>query len=443
MVLETELKLRLPPNRNAAFRRWMAAHAANAAAPETEQLLSIYYDTPTLELAQRDIGLRLRRVGDHWLQTVKLGEQAGTGLHQRQELETEVSGEALELERIVDRKIRQLLPQEDVASVLAPLFSTDIKRTRWIVRDARGNILEVCLDQGTIRAQGQSIKLNEVEIELKQGDVQAVFDLALQLASALPLIPDSQSKAERGYALCRNTPLPAASKARLPPLHTTLTPHRALKMIVQETLRHLQANVAGILDNDDMECVHQARVALRRLRSAQKAFAPLAASDEWQSIMTDAQWLASLLGRVRDLDVFLAETLPGIEAALAPDADFAPLKSALQGQRERCRREAHAAVISPRHGTLQLRLLAWLNRPAPRPKGKAIPLRDFSRRSLQQRWRPCARLARDWSSLNQEQRHELRKRAKKLRYTVEFFSPLYKPKRVAHYLEQLQALQQI
>lgn len=442
MALETELKLRLPPNRNAALRRWMAQHAA-AAAPVTEQLLSIYYDTPTLTLAQRDIGLRLRRVGDRWLQTVKLGEQAGGGLHRRQELETEVSGEALEPERIAERTIRQLLTREDVASALAPLFRTDIKRTRWMLCDAGGNILEVCLDQGTIRGQARSMKLNEVEIELKQGHVQAVFDLALQMAGTLPLIPDPQSKAEHGYALCRSAASPAASKARLPPVRGKQTPHRALKMIVQETLRHLQANVPGLLDHDDMECVHQARVALRRLRSARKAFAPLTTGDEWQGIMTDVQWLATLLGRVRDLDVFLGETLPGIEAALAPDADFAPLKAALHGQRERCRREAHAAVISPRHGRLQLRLLAWLNQPAPRPKGKALPLRDFARRALQQRWRPFARLARDWAALSQEQRHELRKRAKKLRYSAEFFSPLYPPKRVARYLERLQALQQI
>src|SRR5262245_14290278 len=107
MTIETELKLRLPPTRNATFRRQMTTLAPNAAPPETERLISIYYDTPTLALAQRDIGLRLRQVGTQWLQTLKLGEQAGAGLHQRPELEAAVSGPALELDQVTDRKIQQ------------------------------------------------------------------------------------------------------------------------------------------------------------------------------------------------------------------------------------------------------------------------------------------------------------------------------------------------
>lgn len=443
MTIETELKLRLPPTRNAAFRRLMTTRAPNAAPPETERLVSVYYDTPTLALAQRDIGLRLRQVGAQWLQTVKLSEQAGTGLHQRPELEAAVSGPALELDRVTDRKIRRFLTQNAIATTLMPLFTTDIRRTRWTLQDTEGNTLEVSLDQGTICSREQTVKLNEVEIELKQGDVQAVFELALTLANSLPLIPDPQSKAERGYALHRGTPLLEPSKGQRPALRAKMTPGQTLRMIVQETLRHLQANVPGILDSNDMECVHQARVALRRLRSAQKAFASIAPDDEWHLIMTEVQWLATLLGHVRDLDVFLAETLPGIETALAQDADFTPLKTAMLERRDHCRREAHIALASARFGTLQLRLLAWLNQPEPASKKAAARLRDFAHRSMKQRWRPVDRLARNWQSLNQEQRHDLRKRAKKLRYAAEFFSPLYPPKSVAGYLKRLEALQQI
>lgn len=443
MTIETELKLRLPPNRNAVFRRLMAARVPEVA-PETEQLVSVYYDTPTLALAQQDMGLRLRRVGDQWLQTLKLDEQAGAGLHQRPELEVVVSGDSLELEQIPDRKIRQFLAQESIATGLAPLFTTDITRTRWLLRNASGNTLEVCLDHGTISSQQRTLKINEVEIELKQGEVRDVFELALELAASLPLIPDPHSKAEQGYRLYLGSPPQEPAKAHLPVLRNDMTRHQAFQMIVQETLRHLQANVPGILDNDDMECVHQARVALRRLRSAQKAFASIATNEEWGLIMTEVQWLATLLGQVRDLDVFLTETLPGIEATLAPDADFTPLKTAMDEQRHRCRGEAQAALTSARFGALQLRLLAWLNLPAPsQRKGKAARLRDFARRSLNQRWRQVNRLARNWQALDQEQRHDLRKRAKKLRYTAEFFSPLYKPKRVARYLKRLQALQEI
>ncbi|MCW3479779.1 CHAD domain-containing protein [Neisseriaceae bacterium JH1-16] len=443
MAIETELKLRLPPSKNAAFRRLMASRVDAGSPPESERLLSIYYDTPELTLAQHDMGLRLRRVGERWVQTLKLAEQAGAGLHQRPELEAVVDGPVLALDQIADRKIRRFLTQDSIAPALVPLFTTDIKRTRWVLQDKDGNLLEVCLDQGHICGQDQTLKLNEVEIELKQGKVQAVFELALALANTLPLIPDPQSKAERGYALYQGPPSLAPSKALLPTLNRKLTPDAVFRLVVQETLRHLQANVPGILDHNDMECIHQARVALRRLRSAQKAFASLAPDEAWHVITAKVQWLATLLGEVRDLDVFLEETLPGIEAAFAEDVDFAPLKAAMSKRREHFRREVHAAFASPRYATLLIHLLAWLNRPRVLSTTKSTKLNDFVHYSLAQRWRAVDHLGRDWQRLNPEQRHDLRKRAKKLRYTAEFFAPLYKRKPVQRYLAHLQALQQV
>lgn len=441
MALETELKLRLPPNRNAAFRRLLANQALSAVPPVT--LVSVYYDTPSLALMQRDMGLRLRQVDGQWLQTLKLAEQAGAGLHQRPELEEVVSGPALELDRITDRKARRFLTKDTIAPVLAPLFTTTIKRSCWTVQDEQGNTLEVCLDQGTIEGREQTVKVNEVEIELKQGQVPALFELALKLAGSLPLIPDPQSKAERGYALYRDTAPLTPSKAQLPALSATMTPQQALRTVVQETLRHLQANTPGILDGDDMECVHQARVALRRLRSTQKAFAAIVPDDAWSGITPEVQWLATVLGQLRDLDVFLAETLPGIEAALAPDGgDFTALRSAMLARREHGREAARAALTSARYGALLLRLLAWLNQSATAPK-KPVKLRRFAHRALDRRWQPVDRLARKWDELDQEQRHDLRKRAKKMRYASEFFSPLYQRKQVMRYLKRLQALQLI
>jgi inorganic triphosphatase YgiF len=443
MTIESELKLWLPPSKNAAFRRSMASHEPKAAPPVTEHLVSVYYDTPSLDLAQRDMGLRLRRVNGQWIQTLKLGEQAGAGLHQRPELEAAVNGPALELDQIADRDARRFLSKGHIASALEPLFTTDIKRTRWTLQDLRGNTVEVCLDQGSIAGRQQTLKLNEVEIELKQGDVQALFELALSLADSLPLIPEAQSKAARGYALYRGGKPLEPSKAQNPRLRLKMTPHEAMQAVVLETLRHLQANVPGVLDSEEMEFVHQARVALRRLRSAQKAFAAIVPDEDWQAITAKTQWLATLLGNVRDLDVFLAETLPSIEAALAPDANFDPLKQAMLERRDRCRREARAALTSARYGSLLLSLLAWLNRAPPPPAPEHDKLSDFAHRSLNKRWRPVDRLARDWQSLDREQRHDLRKRAKKLRYAAEFFSPLYKRNRVEGYLERLQGLQQI
>lgn len=442
MTIETELKLWLPPAKNAALRRLLAAHEPQAAPPETLHLVSLYFDTPSLDLAQRDMGLRLRQVGGQWIQTLKLAEQAGAGLHQRPELEVLVKGQALELDQIENRAARQFLSQDHIASALSPLFTTNITRIQWTLQDHQGNTIGISLDHGSIISGQRTLKINEVEIELKQGTVHALFELALTWAASLPLIPEAQSKAARGYTLYQEDLPCKPSKAKTPRLRSKMTPHQAMQVVVLETLRHLQANVSGVLDSEEMEYIHQARVALRRLRSAQKAFDGIVPSAVWQTITSDIQWLARLLGNVRDLDVFLAETLPPIEAALAPDTDFNALKNAMSARRDLCRKEVRAALISARYGTLLLRLLAWLNQATPPPALERAKLRNFANQSLSKRWRQVNRLARDWQSLDREQRHDLRKRAKRLRYAAEFFSPLYEDKPVKRYLIQLQGLLQ-
>lgn len=231
--------------------------------------------------------------------------------------------------------------------------------------------------------------------------------------------------------------------AQIPGLQSDMTPLVAMRAAVSESLRHLQANVPGVLESDDVEFVHQARVALRRLRSAQKAFAAIANDDDWKVIVAEAQWFAALLGTVRDLDVFLVQTLPPIEAALAREGDFNQLRAAVTKRRNTQRRKLRVALTSARYGQLRQHLLEWLDKSTSTPASSSETLAEFAHKSLSRRWRQVDRLVEQWQLLSREQRHELRKRTKKLRYAAEFFSSLYKTKPLQRYLARLQALQQI
>ena len=233
------------------------------------------------------------------------------------------------------------------------------------------------------------------------------------------------------------------SMAQTPRLHPRMTPLSAMQTVMLETLRQLQANVPGVLANADVEFVHQARVALRRLRSAQKAFAELAPAADWRIITAEIRWLATLLGEVRNLDVLLAEILPSIEAADELACDFAALKQALNKQRQLRRRKLGSALTSLRYARLRLRILQWLHDVAPRYAAGQRKLRAFAHHALRKRRIQVETLAAQWHSLDQERRHDLRKQTKKLRYAVEFFSPLYDGRRVTDFLEKLKTLQRI
>jgi triphosphatase len=88
------------------------------------------------------------------------------------------------------------------------------------------------------------------------------------------------------------------------------TPVEAFRSIALSCLEHFQRNEPGLLAGGEAEFIHQARVALRRLRSAIKLFAPVLPPEFVAAYGQTWQTLAGSLGDARNWDVFLEETLP-------------------------------------------------------------------------------------------------------------------------------------
>jgi len=66
-------------------------------------------------------------------------------------------------------------------------------------------------------------------------------------------------------------------------------------------------HAAGVLDTDDIERVHDMRVATRRLRAAMEVFAPCFPPKEHRKLLAEVKRLAEALGERRDADVALQE----------------------------------------------------------------------------------------------------------------------------------------
>ena len=96
MGIERELKLALPTEQAQAAEHVLAAHTQDAA--RDVPLVNIYFDTPTHDLTQAKIALRLRNAPGGWLQTLKAAGSAAGGFHSRHEWEMPVAGAALELD---------------------------------------------------------------------------------------------------------------------------------------------------------------------------------------------------------------------------------------------------------------------------------------------------------------------------------------------------------
>lgn len=441
MTTEIELSLSLPPSQNADFKRKVAKLLPHASKPVEQPLVSIYYDTPALDLSQRRMGLRLRQQGTQWIQTVKFGQKGGGGLNARTEVEHITHGQMLELANIGHEEARDFLCDDKIATRLQPTFTTRVRRTQWEIEDKQGNVVELALDVGHVECDDRQEVINEIEIELKQGDVEAVFAVALVLARNFALLPQQRSKAERGYRLFGQVPTTAVG-AQTPHLTPDMTPFEARRVVMLECLRHLQFNLVELGQGDDMEFVHQARVAIRRMRSAEKAFAALPSDSVWNQLEAKLQALGLQLGEIRDRDVLVRETMAAVKSAFKDKVELEPLEKRLMAQREALMQAMRDDLASPRIGMLLLQVLHWLQQDPPQTDNPA-KLRTFARDALARRAGTVDKLARRWAKLDEEERHTLRKQVKKLRYAAEFYAPLYDADKVKKYLASQQAIQKV
>lgn len=164
---------------------------------QTYSLENTYYDTEDFALSRAGCALRVRKVNDGYVQTLKTRGQNISGLHQRDEWEMPVEGPALNMALFPE----DALPQGVTAENLKAVFATDFQRTCWNIRQGISDI-ELVLDSGLVKAEGQQDSILELELELKSGDVEDLFALALDISKHIPLMPSDVSKAERGFRLC-------------------------------------------------------------------------------------------------------------------------------------------------------------------------------------------------------------------------------------------------
>ena len=451
MSKEIELKLRLP----AVSARNLALHPLLASSePAQYRLFNTYFDTPEFDLRNRRIALRLRRKGaDVWLMTVKGGDSGAGGLAQRNEWEAPTHPGVFDFSIVGDESLREFLM--GCQPRLRPVFSTDFTRTAWLLERC-GTKVELALDRGTLNAvdvsgsaQVADEVISEIELELVgEGSSDALFDLALELAADLPLHPEITSKAERGYRLADRSFVQAV-KAEASSVLPGMSPVEAFRSVALACVLHLQRNEEGVIAGNDPEFVHQARVAIRRLRSALKLFSPVLSPDFLAVYSPRWQMLANQLGNARDLDVFLDETLLLLETAFPGDADLAVLREKAEAAKRQAQTQAVSVLSQNDYSRLILAFSAALLREAPPTidrstvAAKNRELWAFARRRLNRHARIIDELLKEHSRMNAERRHQLRIAFKKLRYALDFFAPLFPGRHLIAYQASLSAIQDL
>lgn len=443
---EVELKLEVSPEGLRRLQRHPLVRSLSQGRAVTRTLDSVYFDTRDADLARAGFGLRVRSSGAQRVQTLKGERSAAGGLFERSEFETPIEADEPDLALLPDPALRARLREIVGAQRLEPVFRTEFRRTRRLLRDGETE-WTLDADLGEIVADDLRAPIAEIELELRAGSASRLFEFARELQEQIALRPSTRSKAERGYALARGEPARShrASKVSLP-RHALL--EDALAQILSSCLAQVSANATCAEEGVDPEGVHQMRVGVRRFRAALAAFSPVLPEEQTRLFRSELRWLGRELGTVRDLDVFLVDVIAPLASRRAGDPAFKRLRDEAMALRAECRALAVGETLrAPRYARLVLELGGWIagkewrNQPLSENTARLFqPAREYAGALLEGRLRKVRRLGVRIQE-SDEVRHALRIQTKKLRYLGEFFRSLYPQRNARKFLRRTSRLQ--
>ena len=411
-----------------ALRACAAALRLTLTPPKTRVLLDEYLDTTDWAFHRARFALRLRESGGTVEATLKAFGDQSDGPYRRREINEPLAGAGHEALLAsagpVARRVRAVVGAREIHG----LFSLRTERRTFDIHATGGPlpIAEAALDATSVEtADGSPLALRRIELELADpAALASVEELAAALGSIEGFERASTSKFAVGLAATGRSP------AVLPDLGPTrVDAASTLGGVAYAALRQqctaVLANEPGTRLGEDIEALHDMRVATRRLRTAVSVFSATL-PPELLVVRPDFGWVADALGEVRDLDVQLSWLRA--EAAALPDVEAAPLTpliETLDGQREGARARMLTALDSPRYASLVDVVTVMLRAGETTPAG-STPAARMAPDLLRRRWRRFNRVARELGPDSaDEDYHDARLRAKRIRYATEFTAGLY------------------
>jgi CHAD domain-containing protein len=336
-------------------------------------------------------------------------------------------------------ELRSLVSGVIRRATLLPTATIDTTRRAIELEDRRdrSGAVEVSDDATSSTVQGDPRAVfRQVEVEAVGSPSRAMLvDVAERLTDAGATPTDSTK-----LQLALGTP--PDPEVRISKIKRKSSVAALTRFAIASGTARLIAHDPVVRLGSDPEGIHQARVATRRMRSDLKTLEPLLTPAAVARLRTDLAWLGGLLGAVRDLDVLTdriedrADGSPRVE-----DEASAAIVSMLRDDRRIRWLELVDAMGSARYVDLLEALVTASQEPPVIDGWSHRRAKPVLRKLVRKTWRRTARAV---SALDAEPSdaalHEVRKRAKRARYSAELGRGLFgKPaRRLAKGLEAIQ-----
>ncbi len=404
--------------------RWIEGQAVpgfTVAPSGQKQLEDTYFDTADWRVHHSGYTCRVRRKGDAAELTLKAMASASGGMRVRRELTETLDGRMIDALRApgpCGAALRAVCGRQD----LAPIFQVNTSRKTFDLSDEAGPIGEIALDETSIPVgEDVPVRLSRVEVEVSPDAIERARIFVDAMVAANGLSEATTSKFESALIA---TGQRVSGAADVGP--TAVSPEMTVGQVAYAVLRKqfgvFRVNEPGTRLGDDIEALHDMRVATRRLRAAMAAFRPFL-SQRMLAFRDEFGWIASTLGEVRDLDVQLermGEWRAGFPDERAHTLDA--IEEILVGRRNAARKRMLAALDSRRYERLLTRFEAALKFGPPRSFAPGrTPVLAVAPDLVEKRYQKLRKAGdRIKKSSPPDSYHLLRIDAKKLRYALEF-----------------------
>ncbi|WP_447970979.1 CHAD domain-containing protein [Nitrospira sp. M1] len=389
-----EIRLKLP----VGFH--LPEHLANHCLPK-RTYTSTYYDTKNYDLTR--LGLTLRR-----------RVERGKGIWQ---LTLPIFNDPHTLE-IPHRSTK--VPQELVDLLFAffrnhppiPIAKLRTERQSYQIREQDCILADITKDHIALLEDRRVRKrFTELRVRLLNGTNKHLKHITSQLKANGA--EEGNGRPQLSQALDLKYPerphtLPASA-------HSGAYVQLRLQQQLDEILRHDPGTRLG----HNREHLHQMRVATRRSRAILRTIQPLSNSTWNSTIRREIGWLASTLGRVRDLDVLLEKLQRETQTLAIPEQEaFHSLLCQLESQRT----EAQTTMVQSLRSTRYLTLLDHLQSSIQHMDimHLHVALQDLAKKEFDKLEKAVDNLPKTY---NDEDLHRLRIRAKRVRYATELAEP--------------------
>lgn len=218
-MIELELKYTIPTAQKVQEMLadpYLLALAGEAASWKKIPMKAAYFDTADFLLQKRGAAFRIREEGERKVATMKFVGGCREGLHQREEINIELTGtEARQPESVLYKNdgvkepdLSLFLPYESFRQTgidpkkihLQSFMQTDFQRHTLEVQ-RQDCCFELALDTGKILAGGKALHVLELEVEFFSGNEKTMLEIGETIRKKYGLTAENETKYTRGMKL--------------------------------------------------------------------------------------------------------------------------------------------------------------------------------------------------------------------------------------------------